>query len=286
MITTYQMMSWVAPYLTARDPATMPMDQRQALVAAFNAALQVAYSELPTFFRRTKASTTLQAPRQLTIGCTQYSNVIAGPFTDDERGCTVRVAGEKQDNTITSPASLLANILGVTGSKAATVWHDVLPIDQSIVKVLSDPQLDTGCVLYRVEYKEVHHPRLKHTGEPKMWWMEPVGLTQGGEPMGFIRVYPMPTQDYNVEVELELAPMRIMLSHLNNPVALPIQDSIAESILLPLIQIELSRSPFFIKDASTASITSRAETAIKQIRDKIPRNIVRNVGTMRVPRQW
>jgi len=273
--------------LNVNDWGALPLDGRMEVVDCINSALQRLYSELPSQYRITTISSTLQAPATQDIDVVNGSNetlLSSGPsgvpFTDEQRGSTVVIGDDPQFNEIVSNTQILDAYQGSTGNVTATIYNDAVPIwDRDIVRIVDEPRLNNGTTLYRIEnlvnelltvdgfVAGVNSNRMSHrqTGSPIRYLIDMVGHSQSDgstEPIVILRVDPMPEKAYTIRFDAELSPMRVRFSHLQEPVSLPVPDNMVEGMLLPLCYDELTASPYWGNDKTIPLIQRNAEKAL------------------------
>ncbi|MEZ0299618.1 MAG: hypothetical protein ACAI35_24450 [Candidatus Methylacidiphilales bacterium] len=268
-MTTLDLAQRMLRCMRTTDISRMPSDEALALLDAANAGLQKAYAALPAVYRRSTITAVLRAPRAVTIGVEKYSvELTSGNFEPSDRGCTVRIGGgDAGDNEVVTEVHVLAPYLGTTGTQQATVYGDKIAIYGAMAHVTSPPRLHTGEVLCRVDTSQ---GRLRaagasqggsgggagvgaEVGRPRSYYLAPVGVSQDGDPMALMKVYPLPDVDYRVELECEFHPKRLTFLNLSQAVHLPIQDAVFESVLLPLCEWELAGTRFFTGDRQSAA---------------------------------
>lgn len=275
-MTTMELAQRLARHMRTPDVATMASDEAMALLDSANAGLQKLFAAIPAVYRRTIVTATLRAPRTTSIALTQYSvNVPDATFTDDERGCTVRLTGDVSDNQIASPNKLLAAYLGPTGTVPATVYNDALSISEEIHSVTSMPRLHTGDVLFRADQIKQRcwwNASTKQAGCPDEFYMSPVGVSQDGSPMVLLRVHPMPLQDYRLEMELELQPKRLTFLNMQRAEHLPVPPALVESGLLPLCEWELAGTRYWTSDRT--AVEARRTDALRFLENNVPHDIL------------
>lgn len=258
--------------LIVEDRASLPADAALDVVAAINAGLSQFFAKAPSRLKRTTISATLRAAETLAVVFTaQYSRTITTPaFNSDMRGCTVQFGTTPLLNEVVNENTVLDEYLSPTLSAQATVYHDVVPLEDVVERATSSVRL-YGVTTF--EPKILHrddqlHDR-KHyqwmAGEPCYYTIDPVGSSQGSEPETLLRVWPMPTTDYVVRFEAEISAKRIEFSHLINAIELPLADTLVEDILLPLCSDHLTKSPFWKDKTIIAKTREDAALAVGKI---------------------
>jgi hypothetical protein len=291
--------------LSVNDWGALPLDGRMEIVDCINTGLQKLYTILPSQYRITTISSTLNAPTTLGIDVVKGQNEVllsAGPsqvpFTYAQRGSTVVIGDDPLFNEIVSTTSILDAYQGTSGSVTSTIYGDAVPIwDRDIIRMVSDPILNDGTRLARLNdvsqliigqqgyLGSINENRMsqRQIGRPQYYTIDLVGHSQSDgstEPVVILRVDPMPSQLYTIRFEAELSPMRITFSHLQTPVDLPIPDYMVESMLLPICIGELTMSSYWADEKTIPMAEKQAAIAIDIARRQtsnfaLPRNFVR-----------
>lgn len=279
-MTTVQFAYRLLRNLTIKDLSLLPAGGVLGVLDAINAAVQKFYLHAPDIYKQTTASGFLRAGKQVEMGVVHGSAEFSGyTAMDQERGCTVRIGDDARDNEIVATNGLLDDYRGTTGTRPATIWGDCLQIHAVIDQVISDPKLETGDVLFQDDaYKQwggFAYPgdgwrriglRRRQVGVPRRYWLESVGLSQGGAPAFLLRVDTLPDRDYRVRVDVQLDPKKVRFTDLSTPAKLPVKDTIVEAILLPLATAELTDNPLWEPGKSKDRALKRGELAISDIR--------------------
>ena len=301
-MTSVQLAQRLARHLTQTDLATLPGNAMLDILDAANAGLQDLYKLLPGIYKETALSTTLKAPTNVSVEMdAKYSNLLSSDaFTEDMRGCTVNISDDPHDNEITGTNSVLDGFVGNVLAGNAQIHHDAVPLVDVIERVTSDP------VCYRADgtwFPLSRHDGFreggmqwyygafpaaiikKQAGQPRIYTLEPVGVSQGADLEFFFRVYPMPDTDYTVRFRAELAPRILIYPNITGTaVSIPVNDRLCNSTLVPLCEEHLLRSPYF-KDRTPTNLkvfTDAAEKARDTARNLVARDILKpnnSIGT-------
>lgn len=297
-----QLAQRLARNMSYSDLSTMPGAAMLDVVDAINAGLQELYSLLPSNYKQTAVSTTLKGPQSVAVTVeSRYSNLItSNAFTQEMQGCTVNVNDDTHDNEVTGPNSLLDGFVGSVLSGTAMVHFDAVPILSVVERITSNPRIYRGDGTWwplqrREDFKETgigivyngwRASNIKRqTGRPLVYLLEQAGASQGAGIEFFFRVYPMPDTDYTLRFEAELSPGQITFSNVTQAaVKIPVNERLASSVLVPICEDYLLRSPFFKdKTPTTLSLFSKAaDRAREQARNRVARDILRpdnSIGT-------
>lgn len=291
-MTTTQLSQRLARNLNVPDAAQLEGEALLDVLAAINAGLAAFYREMPSRYRQTTLSGTLKAPANLSLTfAAKYGNTVQdNAFTAEQRGCTVRVSGQS-DNEITGTDSVLDDYLGDTLMVPATVYADVLPIRDAIKRVTGAVRLYVpGQQRFRI-LREGQFNRMlgwylgsdgghgdygwcenTQVGEPRFFQLDAVGaawapLRTGGTAVTFfLRVFPKPSRDYTVRFEAELSHRELTVADMNNAAEVPVAHDWVDDILVPLCEAELASSKFW-QNASTAkaAVEKRADVIANRI---------------------
>lgn len=280
MRTTVQLAQRLARHLDVPDPANLDATAALDVLGAINAGIQCYYRELPPLYKRTTLSHTLRAPRQVTLLLEGlYSNLVLNePFTTADRGATVRIEGQP-DNEVTAEDRLLDDYLGTATEVAATVYGDAVPLEDVIERIVAEPYLHTldgGCRTTLVRDERLagqggYWPeRRTVAGVPRCYALLPVGGSQGGEPAALLRVHPLPDRDYTLRLQADLGPRLVTFADLSTPAKIPVPEERVDDLLLPLCEAELVTSPYW-RDASKAGFfADRAERVLARRAPMVP----------------
>ena len=115
-----------------------------AVLVAINGAFEEMFKDGPASLSEIHTGGVLRPSTGVTLTATQYSDTVSAVTTYAAwmQGCTVRIAGDTNDNEFVSSTKLMRPFIGANGSAiAATVYGDCIPLDTSITHVLDPVQI-------------------------------------------------------------------------------------------------------------------------------------------------
>lgn len=199
------------------------------VAVAITAALQEITGEGPSALSEQRVAGVLRGPQVVELGVTQFTTNV-GSFPDfDSRmiGCTVRLAGDEQDNEIVSETELLRPYMGVSGAVSATVYGDAFLLPSTVKNIMDPVNIpglpDLSGVTTREEFEFANtedyrshqrsndHSRYtapKSSGRPCIWYCEP-RLSATGSLDFLLRITPMPDQAYSITFRAKKKPPTI-----------------------------------------------------------------------------
>lgn len=219
----------------------------------------------------------LYAPTTVTLTVTDGSTTISALTTYAAwmRGCTIRIAGDAQDNELISSTKLARPFIGTGGSVAGTVYGDAITLDETTGKVLSPMLAADGSPIQEVTTRHDfitrggwNVPQFYNEGYASypFWSIAPKAID--AKPAVFftdnyydstldyitrrIRFSPMPSARQSVAWTASINPMRVAITDISTGspftdpgVKIPCLDGWIESIFLPVArQIATSRAQF------------------------------------------
>lgn len=221
-------------------------DQLEDFTDAINAAVWEFYLNAPERLRRTTASITLPAPRTIEITTTAGSPIVSGtPFTADDRGRVVRIAGDTRYNEVTDENALLHDA-ATTGTVSATIYSNGIRFeDTHFERVITSPRVvetgkklinDSGAKSHYYDWRSGHYNfrDASFDGDPTWYWVEHVGVAASSDDVFHIRMFPLPVRAMTVVFDAEVFPAKINMTQLREGVALPIPLPYVQVLLLPL----------------------------------------------------
>lgn len=221
-------------------------DQIEDFTDAINAAVWEFYLTAPERFRRTTASVTLPASRTVEITTTAGSPVVSStPFTAEDRGRVVRIAGDTRYNEVTDVNTLLHDAT-TTGTVSATIYGNGIRFDDTwFERVITSPRVvDTGKKLihdsgakaryYDWRSGSCNFRDTTFDGDPTWYWVEHVGIAAAAEDLFHIRMFPLPVREITVVFDAEVYPARLNMTQLRDGVTLPVPMPYVQVLLLPL----------------------------------------------------
>ena len=272
-MTTIQLAHSLARHLTQPDLAQLDAAAKLDVMQAMNSALQVIYAAMPPAHKTTTISETLRGPVTVAFAVpARYANTLTAPvFAANQRGCTVFMGSDESANEIVAADAVLDQYTATPLSGNATIYHDAVHLYSTIERVVSQPSIfRNGEQVRYLERWQTDFDRLPKTiGTPLRYCVIPCGASQGADPRFYLRVWPLPDTDYKLRFDAELSAARVTFAQITtDPVALPLSDSIAESILLPLALGKLLGSPDWADKSSptTSRIERNATEAVAMLR--------------------
>lgn len=228
----------------------------------------------PAALSEKRYSNVLRAPTNVTLDVTNGSATIANltTYAAWQIGCTIRIAGDNDDNEIVSSTELLRPYLGATGTgRAAVVYSDAIKLPGTIKNVLDPVKLPNIIPLLGTSDRErfmrfgqdtpmdaMRQPEYasyilqnKTIGQPAIWMAENAIDTTVAGGNTFLRFNPMPGQAYSVTAKVKVrapiyTPADIFTSsnYDTDPGAVIPVDSHA-SIVLPFALMRFTAHPSF-----------------------------------------
>lgn len=129
--------------LDATSPANQPTPIEDGdtddVAGVMTAAFQEMWEHMPAEGKQAEGGGWLNAPADVTVTVTLGSKTISALTTYAAwmLGCTIRIAGDDQDNALVSSTQLARPHAGTSGSKTATVFGDCILLDETIEHVIS-----------------------------------------------------------------------------------------------------------------------------------------------------
>lgn len=251
-----------------------------------NAAMQDYFDDSPSEVREANLGAVLFPPTTVSLSVTNGSATIStfAAFASWMTGCTIRIAGDSQDNEVTSATLLARPFIGATGtSVSATVFGDAYQLDGTVGKVFDPVSLPNQFPLIqaadRMEFARLAgYPLVtgfgggaygypffwfmqKSVSRPMYWFLEPAYTTGLSYVPRRIRVAPMPDQQYSMGFRAAMNPVRLQATDVDNGdhttdpgTLLPVSDSEVESIIMKLAVQQLTGKPQFKNDGAIAEI--------------------------------
>ena len=241
-------------HLAVEDSAELADDAVLDVLSAINGGLTEYYQLAPDIYRRLPFRATLRGPEAVSLTFAEkYGNTVSSPaFLDRQIGCSLRIAAYTIDNRISSNTTVLDDWLEDDLTRDATIYTDAVAVNADIERITSKVQIRGLATSEPRELRPAGVPvKPGSPGVPQWYWMEPVGLNQGGATSCFFRVSPYPDADYIVSFEAILSgAKKITFANLIEAVDLPVANNYAETILVPLCEGLLTASPLW-KDRNT-----------------------------------
>ncbi len=234
------------------DFTQLNLAEKGDVMQAVNAAMQKVYNVLPMYFKTMTVGFLLPAPLTVSVQVTNGSKELgADAFSASQLGSTVVIPGDSAWNQVADTNLLQNPYMGETGTVDATVYGDAVfseryPFD----RIMGNPQFadQTQMPLIRRTVQNATVPYLGLTpsiGQPSIWWVQPNGNAQGGLPVLFLRLFPLPAQAYAITVPLAFWPMRVTLEDYQANAVIPVPDQFLDACLVPLAVRALMDTPAF-----------------------------------------
>ena len=132
--------------LQVEDRASLPADAALDVVAAMNGGISQFFARAPARLKKTTISATLRAAETLSVVFdAQYSRTITtAAFSAEMRGCTVQFNTTPLLNEVVNETTVLDEYLSPTLSTQATVYHDVVPLEDVVERATSRRSIVRG----------------------------------------------------------------------------------------------------------------------------------------------
>jgi hypothetical protein len=244
-------------YWRVDDVASLAADDALALVDAINGGLQESYALLPPRLLQKRFVAGFDAPQNITVGVTNASTAVTMPNGFTDTAGRLRIAGDAILHELAGAGTLAAPYDGPTGNQPAVFYHDTLTLSLDVARMLSGPTVLENGEALTMGYPMVHERDA--LGTPSHYYLT-TQPPDAESPMHFT-VWPMPDARYRVEWIAEVRPPKVTLRQLAAAVAVPFNDRLIESGLLPLIAARLVFSPRWADPAQRAGILDAAENA-------------------------
>lgn len=261
--------------LDEKSVIDLTADVKLEILDAINGGLQRLDSLAPFQSRTTTASLFLDAPLTVQIGLTKGSTEITGyTFNFDQYWRTIRIEGDTIDNHVSGESELRHPYGGATGTHTAVIYGDAVAIPEIYVELVGEPSiLETGKRLTNYQVKSNTWQR-KTTAIPSYYWMESNARNQSQQAPTVMRFDSLPDQDYRLEVEVSLAPARVVFTDLlSSGAELPIRTEHVESYLLPIARGLLSNSSLWKDKEGKASAREDAKNAEIRYELMVPKTL-------------
>lgn len=269
------------------DTRTAPPSQKQELALLMTQAVAEYFRLAPACHRRTTLSESRPAQETVSVTLVNGSSVVTGtPFLPRQRGCSIQFP-DGLWNEIVAPDQLLHDATQATGTYDCTVFSDALAFDDfQIDRVMTDPEVttDTGSSwllspLTPVGARSVSRPsvldlmsagdrvpqRQRDTSDwPSYYWSEHIGgsIAVSTDALFQFRFWPAPRSAYKVAFDAEILPDTYRIGDITSVSTVPVPDSHAQELLVPLARGKLARSPLFDKTkADKADLIAAANEA-------------------------
>jgi len=270
----------------------------ESCIAAVNAAMQFLFTGNAPWTRRGSIGFLLHSPTTTTVTVTQGSTGITfDDWQDWFEGCCIYIAGSSYENRIhgtdpeTGEITLTNPHDGNSGTVSATVYQDSLNLPETVSEVLTPVTLKGVAMLTPVpsvnslpyahidteDYGFHHHASYRQypldisatTGIPQRYCVDSHTQTPYSVPQPRLRIFPAPAAAGMLEARVRYAiPVYDETHELN--VDLPIPHNYCESVLVPVSEKYLTRSPFFRNDSARQAIDEAYAQAVNLLRNMNP----------------
>lgn len=288
-MTIIEAVSRMARHHTRRDYSALTAPELADAVLALNTGMQELYQKLSPEYRQKPVSVLVPAPRVVTISATYGSKALGSAvFTEEEVGRSVMTSADTVRHRAGGVAALADAWLGTTGDHDVTVYGDAVAGDDfPFERMVGAPAILVGegrervLVPHQPEPTDMWAGSLGGVGEPRAYWLESQGNSQGVEPIVVMRLLPLPDRAYRLRYVASLAPRRIRFPDVETGAPLPVPDNFADA-LIPLALLNLVGVPGWAVDAAAArEAYARAMRFVEMSRvrlDPAPRRVGTPVG--------
>lgn len=307
-ITVKQVAMQLLKYIGIRQLA--PEDQSSQLesvqpgdldevASAITGAMQEVFFSAPEEIREQRSGSALRAPLNTTATATQYSTTISAlsGYASWMNGCTIRLAGDDQDNELVNATTLATPYMGATGTGIqATIYNDCINLDPTVDHVKGPVELPNQAPLYpandRLNFLQwLGVPLITDTSgraygspffyfykrtvsRPRAWFCEGYYDSAQGFYQKRLRIGPMPDTTYPVAYRVALSPPRYSAADIDNGdhttdpgTLIPVPNSWVESILIPVAKQRFTCHPAFKNESAKQEIARQYKAALDIIRE-------------------
>lgn len=265
MMTILQLANRVCRRLKLRDVYALNADDAQEVVDAINSAISEFTMLAPATYRQVKSVRyKLEAPREITLNVTQGSTT-ASTLDGDLVGRSIKLENDSAMNKVASGNTLANAYAGPTGSVRATLYGDVVTLEDNFSRFVGQPYLyDEGNFLhglYRLN-EEVSYLGEAISGVPLRFVVEALGQSAGASPSCLLRMIPMPHKAYSVTATMEVRPKQFTIAQLTTNALLPMPGEHATTIVYPMALYRLTTGSLWPKDSDPKGITQDYQRAL------------------------
>lgn len=233
-----QLLSRVAQRYAQKEYSALTAQQVTQALAGINSGMMEMFRLLPETYRVRPIAIHIEAPVTVSLQAVNGSATLGNtPFTAEQVGRGVVSSGDTIRNQVADTNTLFDVWLGSTGTYSATVYHDyVYSSDYPFERIISNPKLVDGHLISRrreleqVQPDDVRLQNLPSVGQPRFFYAEPGGVSQGGEPVIALRLFPLPDRDYRMHFRAAYWPRRVLFADIEGNAVLPIPDQCAEAL--------------------------------------------------------
>lgn len=270
----------------------------EAVCLAMNGAIEEIFDLGPAAISQQPFGEIIRKDTPITLDVTNYSATVANvtSWSDWMLGCTVRIGSDSLDNRFLSRTRLARPYTGATATTVAShVFGDALPLPSSMSHIL-EPVAIPGIVhLKMVNTREefdsyaaqtlIITPRTrtstpqstvhnKFIGEPNIGFVDTIYDPLVMYLQKFLRVTPMPGQDYPINFTVKLKPPVVAPAdidpgdHTTDPsVGIPLEW--IPSVLIPIARQRMSSDPLFGNLDGKEEILRQYKAALKVIDNQV-----------------
>lgn len=255
--------------------AEIPVDVRQEIADAINAAAQTLHALAPSHSKVVPSSIALAAPETIELTVENGSNEITGyDFASDQYYMTLRISGDDIDNQPIGVNQLLHPYGGTSGTVSAIFYADAVQMPETFDEIVSNELrlLETGTLVFAVSRSLKYRDR--KIGRPEFFNVEANAANQNPVAPAVIRFDQLPDKLYRLEGMFSMAPIRVKVADLIAPGAdIPLREDHIESYLLPIARGNLTTCRLWRNKETKASVVSAAEAAESKYRILVPPTI-------------
>ena len=288
----------LAPEATNSQLESVQPGDLDDVITAINGAMQEVFSAAPDEMREQRLGDVVRGPFQTTLNATQYSRTISAVagYQSYHQGCTIRLAGDQQDNELVNATTLARAFMGPSGTGiSATIFGDCITLDPSVDSMNDPVELPNQAPLYkandRLDFLRWQGVPLvadaggfsnsipffffyqKTIARPRCWfgesWFDP---TTG--PVKRIRLGPLPDTFYPVAYRVALNPPTYVSTDIDNGdhttdpnKIIPVTNKWVESLLLPAALQRFTAHPAFKNESAKKEIERQYAMALKILSD-------------------
>lgn len=250
MTTSIQFLGTLAPYLVVGDLAALSAGDRSLIVQSINQTLDWWDSNAPPALRNRPWTTTLRAPRTVSVTVTRDSQAIefASDPGESAIGCTIVIEGDTSQNRLHSLTELKLSFLGTTGTRTATLYGDGAPLPSGFIgftEPLRYERTDTTRRVITPFNNQVAWTGPIIVNEPWYYTLEQGQTLDGTAPFTIARFLYATSYDTRVSSQIEAHAARWTLSDFRTARRLDLQDT-HWSLMHPLVIARLMAKPNII----------------------------------------
>jgi hypothetical protein len=259
-----------------------------------NSVIQTIWTMLPPNWNKTPGEGELLAgPAQLS-GLTLThgaKSITGGSFTAAQVGCTIRLAGDPNDNLLATTTTLSRPYLGPsTGTGTGMLFGDCITLGTSAVSVLPpvvllgeheltplrgrrDLQTFSSATIHYASYAD--RPEAAYSVADPRDVNRPIGYLVEQQLVGSrvqlrLRVSPLPDRDYVVQFDVRSSPPRVTALD-TTEIPMP-QENLEESIFLPMLRFAFSSWKHFPQEAKSG-LKEASDTAFGMLTKLKPQTL-------------